>query len=164
MPRPGMLGHLSCLFCRGHAFPAVPAHAACPRCLERFLQAPTMVPNGGCNPPGGPERCIVHPRGGSEVGTQGQPSWWPSRQAAAPSWLSFIPKMTWSHLVSTRAATSALPLGSNGKGSSLCYTLQQLFGSIFLSVGERIGILLCFFSKAKRCQHKHFRTNSLTKL
>lgn len=140
--------------------PMPPAHAvssvSCKH--QRWCQTEGAIPRGG------PERCVVHPRGGSEVGTQGQPSWWTSQQAAAPSWLSCIPRMTRSHLVSTRAATSALPLGSNGKGSSLCNTLQQLLRRVFLSVGERIGILLCFFSKAKRSQRKHFRSNSLTKL
>lgn len=89
MPRPGVPGHLSSLFCGGHTLPPVLAHASCPRCLECFLQAPVMVPNRGCNPPGAPERCVACFRGVSEVCAQRQLSWWTSRQAAAPNWLSF---------------------------------------------------------------------------
>lgn len=57
---------------------------------------------------------------------------------------------TWSHIVSARVATSALPPVWTGRDSALCYTLQQLLRSTFVSTGERIRILLCFhFLKQK---------------
>lgn len=110
-----MPGHFSNLFHRSHAFPPVPACAACPRCLKHFLQASEMCQTEGDIPWGSRKVRGVSPK--RLRGTYPRAAFLVDNSGGCSSKPVLLhPRMTWSHFISARAAASAL-LNLDGKGS-----------------------------------------------